>query len=152
MPLPSLQELVKTFQMSHLTKHGMRPVILKVRCWDFSFGIKVSDAEAPILWPTDRKSQLIGKDPDAGKDEGKRRRGQQRMRWLDGITDSMAMKLSKLQERVADRGAWRAPWSRKESDMTEQLNIKDKVLGCHLSLNDIRGGKSTDKQRRKELQ
>ena len=88
-----------------------------------------------------------------GKIEGKRRRGQQRMRWLDGITDSMVMKLSKLQERVEDRGAQRALWGHKESDMTEQLNIKDnKVLGCHLSLNDIRGGRSTDKQRRKEMQ
>ena len=42
-----------------------------------------------ILWPPDAKSRLIVKDLDAGKDEGRRRRGQQRMRWLDGITDSM---------------------------------------------------------------
>ena len=53
------------------------------------------------------KSQLIGKDPDAGKIEGKRRRGQQRMRWLDNITDSMDMNLSKLREMVEDRGACR---------------------------------------------
>ena len=50
-----------------------------------------AEAEAPILWPPDAKSQLIGKDPDAGKDEGRRRRGKPRTRWLDGITDSMDM-------------------------------------------------------------
>ena len=59
------------------------------------------DHEAPILWPPDVNSQLIGKDPDAGKD-----RGQQRMRWLGSITDSMDTDLGKLQEVVKDRGAW----------------------------------------------
>ena len=56
-----------------------------------------------------------------GKIEG-RRRGWQRMRWLDGISDSMNMGLSKLQELGMDREVYYSPWGHKESDMTEQLN------------------------------
>ena len=73
--------------------------------WIF-IGRTDTEAEAPILWPPDVKSQFTGKDTDLGKTEGNRRRGCQRIRWLDSITDLMDMNLSKFQEIGKDREAW----------------------------------------------
>ena len=93
---------------SPLDSKGIKPVSFKGDQHCIFTGRTDAEAEAPVLWSSDENRRLIGKIPDAGKTEGRRRRGCQRMRWLDGITDGINTNLGNIWEMVRDREAWHA--------------------------------------------
>ena len=98
--------MLKKILESPLDSKVVKPVIPKGnQSWIFTERTD-AEAEAPVHWPLDAKSQLIGKDPDAGKDWGQEEKRGQRMRWLVDITDSEEVSLSKLWDIVKDVEAW----------------------------------------------
>ena len=118
--------LLKKIPESPLDCKEIKPVNPKGKqLWIFIGRIDVK-TEAPIHWLPNAKSWLIGKGPDARKIEGKRRKGRQKMRWLDRIIDYT--NVSKLWEIVKDREAWHAAVHGVAKSWTQQLNNSKQMI------------------------
>ena len=117
----TLESLLDCKEIKPVNPQRNQPWIIHWKHWCWNW---VSN-----IWPPDLKIQFVRKDSDAGKTEGRRRRGWQRMRWLDGITDSINMGLSKFWEMEGQGSlACCSPWDCKESDVTEWVNSNSRLL------------------------
>ena len=93
-----------------------------------------AEAETPKLWPPERRNDSFENILMLGKIEEGRRRGRQRMRWVDGITNSMDKSLSKLQELVMDREAWRAAVNGVTKSRTQLSDGSELNRDCHYKI------------------